>query len=81
MIARHYEKPISYFFLLGVSVDKNDYYPLEEELLFMFRQLPESQQNITLEYVNQPVKILNRAYDRKLADEFAKYENQDDIEN
>jgi len=65
-IAAHYEKPISYFYPPRVSVDKNELSELDEELLFLFFQLPETQKLIALEYIRQQVEIINRAIEKNL---------------
>ena len=64
-IAAHYDKPISYFFPPGVSVDKNELSSLDEELLLLFFQLPETQKYIAIEFLRQQVDITNRAIEKQ----------------
>ncbi len=61
IIAAHYEKPISYFYPPRVVVKKDELDQLEEELIFLFSQLPEIQKRISLEYIKQQVDITNKA--------------------
>jgi len=67
-IAAHFEKPISYFYPPRVIVNKDELSSLDEELLFLFIQLPDTQKHIALEYVKQQVEIINIAVDRKNLD-------------
>ncbi len=67
-IASLYEKPISYFFPPRVTINKDELSSLDEELLALFRQLPDQQKYITLEYVKQQVEISRKAFDRRLRD-------------
>lgn len=69
LIARHYEKPISYFFPPGVSISKDELSPIDQELLSLFQNLPVSQQYIVLEYAKQQLNISINAFHRMLADE------------
>jgi transcriptional regulator with XRE-family HTH domain len=71
LIAAHYEKPISFFYPPRVTISKDDLSPLDEELISLFHQLPESQRYIALEYVKQQVDVALKAFNRKLADEVA----------
>jgi transcriptional regulator with XRE-family HTH domain len=70
-IAAHYEKPISYFYPPKVSISKNELSSLDEELISLFHQLPESLQYIALEYTKQQADIALNAFHRKLADDTA----------
>jgi len=63
-IAAHYNKPISYFFPPRVTVGKSELSALDEELLFLFFQLPETQQHIAIEYLRQQVDITNKALEK-----------------
>lgn len=69
-IAAHYDKPISYFYPPRVSVDKNELSSLDEELLFLFFQLPETQKHIAIEYLRQQVDIINRAIEKQNLKDF-----------
>ena len=69
-IAAHYDKPISYFFPPRVTVDKSELSSLDEELLFLFFQLPETQQHIAIEYLRQQVDISNKALENLRNREF-----------
>lgn len=71
-IAAHYEKPISFFYPLGVVINKEELTPLDEELLFLFFQLPDTQKHIAIEYIKQQVELTNKAYDRKFKEEIIK---------
>ncbi len=71
-IAAHYEKPISYFFPPSVSINKSELSSLEEELLFLFLQLPDTQRFIAIEYIKQQVEIINKARIRAALDEMNK---------
>jgi len=66
--AEHYDKPISYFFPKGFAIKKDDLSPLDEELLLLFFQLPETQKLIALEYTRQQVDITEKASDRQNID-------------
>jgi transcriptional regulator with XRE-family HTH domain len=61
LIAAHYNKPISYFYPPRVTANKEDLTRLDEELLFLFFQLPDTQKFIAIEYVRLQVEIINRA--------------------
>ena len=65
MSARHYEKPISNCFHRGVSIDKSEFNPLEEELFFLYSQLSTTQKHMAIEYYKQQVEITNRVHDRQ----------------
>ena len=67
-IAAHYDKPISYFFPPRVTVDKSELSALDEELIFLFFQLPETQKRIALEYIRQQVEITNKAFEKQNLD-------------
>jgi len=71
-IAAHYDKPISYFFPSRVSIDKSELSALDEELLFLFLQLPDTQQQISVEYIRQQVDITNRALEKQNLEKFIK---------
>ena len=71
LIAAYYEKPISFFYPPRVTIGKDELSSLDEELISLFHQLPESQQYITLEYVKQQADISLKAFRRKLADDVA----------
>jgi len=71
LIAAHYEKPISFFYHPRVIISKDELSSLDEELISLFHQLPESQQYITLEYVKQQADISLKAFHRKIADDVA----------
>ena len=60
-IAAHYNKPISYFFPQRVTANKEDLTQLDEELLFLFFQLPDTQKYIAIEYIRLQVEITNNA--------------------
>lgn len=42
IISNYYKKPISYFFPEMVKVGKGELSPLDEELIMLFRELPET---------------------------------------
>jgi len=46
--------------------------PIHEELLTMFDQLPETQQQIALEYIKQQVQIVQKVRERMMIDEIHK---------
>ena len=71
-IAAHFEKPISYFYPPRVVVSKDELTSLDEELLFLFFQLPDTQKHIAIEYIKQQVELTNKAYDRKFKAELNK---------
>ena len=71
LIAAYYDKPISFFYHPRVTISKDELSSLDEELISLFQQLPESQQYITLEYVKQQADIALKAFHRQLADDFA----------
>jgi transcriptional regulator with XRE-family HTH domain len=64
-IAAHYDKPISFFYPPRVVINQNELTQLDEELLFLFIQLPETQKHIAIEYIRQQVDITNREFDRQ----------------
>jgi transcriptional regulator with XRE-family HTH domain len=74
-IAVYFEKPISYFFPPQVSIKKSDFSKLAEETLFLFEQLPEQQQYITVEYIKQQLAYTNNASDRQTFEEISKIRN------
>lgn len=65
-------KPISYFFPPQETYQKGDLTPIHEELLTMFDQLPELQQQIAIEYINQQLQLTQRAQERLIAEELNK---------
>jgi len=65
-IAAHYDKPISYFFPPRVIIKKEELSQLDEELLFLFFQLPDIQKHIALEYIRQQVEITKKANEKKI---------------
>lgn len=65
-------KPISYFFPPQETYQKSDLTPTHEELLTMFDQLPEIQQQIAIEYIKQQVQLTQRAQERLIAEELNK---------
>ena len=65
VIALHYDKPISYFYPDDVKVSENDLSPLDEEIIKLFWQLPDTQKHIALEYVRHQVEIINKALDNE----------------
>lgn len=46
-------------------VNRDDLSSLDEELLFLFIQLPNTQKHIAIEYIRQQVEITNKAFDRQ----------------
>lgn len=72
LIASHYEKPISFFYPPRVTINKSELALLEEELLFLFIQLPDTQKLIAIEYVKQQVEISIRARERAKFEELNK---------
>ncbi len=42
--------------------------PLDEELIKLFWQLPDTQKHIALEYVRQQVEVINRALGHEVAE-------------
>jgi len=68
-IAAHYEKPISFFYPPRVTINKSELTALDEELLFLFIQLPDTQKLIAIEYVKQQVEITRKARERAIFDE------------
>ena len=64
VIAINYNKPISYFFPPELVVSKEHLTPIEEELLFLFYKLPNSQQIITVEYIREQVTIIKKVFDK-----------------
>ena len=74
-IAAHYDKPISYFYPDRVTINKSELSKLDEELLFLFNQLPETQKHITMEYVKQQMIITNKALERERFARFQEDQN------
>jgi transcriptional regulator with XRE-family HTH domain len=68
IIAAHYGKPISYFFPVRVTVNP-ELSKLEEELITYFRDLPDTQQFIVIEYIKQLQEVLKKAFLRNLHEE------------
>jgi hypothetical protein len=75
-IAAFYEKPIGYFFPPSITVNKNRLSQLEEELIFLFSQLPNTQQRISLEYVKQQLEMTIKANEQELAAQYAEYKSK-----
>jgi len=73
-IAAHFEKPISYFYPPRVTINKSELTPLDEELLFLFIQLPDTQKHIALEYIKQQVDITNKALEKQNLEKLIKPE-------
>ena len=71
IIARHFNKPINYFFPDNVKVSEGDLSPLDEELIKLFWELPEPQKHIALEYVRQQVEVINKALGHEAAKKHA----------
>lgn len=71
-IAAHYDKPISYFYPPRVVIDKDELSALDEELLFLFFQLPDTQKRISIEYTRQQVEITTRALEKANFEKFTK---------
>ena len=69
-IAAHYDKPISYFYPPRVVINKDELTQLAEELLFLFNQLPETQKQISMEYIKQQVNITNNALEKVNTEKF-----------
>lgn len=65
-------KPIGYFFPPQETYQKGDLTPTHEELLTMFDQLPEIQQQIAIEYIKQQLQLTQRAQERLIAEELNK---------
>ncbi len=59
-IAINYNKPISYFFPPELVINKEDLTPLEQEILFLFNKLPNTQQHIAIEYMKEQVLFLSK---------------------
>lgn len=76
IISNHYGKPISYFYPPIVSIDKSKLSPIEEELIFMFSQLPLTQQRISLQYTKQQVQITEKADLHELNEIYAEFKNK-----
>lgn len=64
-IAAHYDKPISFFYPPRVVINKDELSTLDEELLFLFLQLPDTQKHIAIEYIRQQVEITKKALSRE----------------
>lgn len=61
LIAAYYDKPISYFFHPVNRISKKELTPIEEELIMTFRQLPNTQKKISLEYVKTQLEVVEKA--------------------
>lgn len=64
-IAAHYDKPISFFYPPRVVINQDELTTLDEELLFLFIQLPDTQKHIAIEYIRQQVDITNKTFERQ----------------
>lgn len=71
-IAAHYDKPISYFYPPRVKIVKDDLSALEEELLFLFIQLPDIQKHIALEYIRQQVQLTIKAIEKQTLEDLSR---------
>jgi hypothetical protein len=49
---------------------KDELSHLDEELLFLFFQLPDTQKHIAIEYLRKQVEITNKAIEKMIADRF-----------
>jgi len=76
LIARHFNKPISYFFPDYVKVTEGDLSPLDEELVKLFWELPKTQKHIALEYVRQQVDVINKALGHEAAKKHAEIKSK-----
>jgi len=74
-IAAFYEKPIGFFYPPQITVNKDHLSQLEEELIFLFLQLPTTQQRIALEYIKQQVEITIKALDQENNDLYADFKS------
>jgi transcriptional regulator with XRE-family HTH domain len=74
-IAGNYDKPISFFYPPSISVNKDQLSQLEEELIFLFSQLPTTQQRIALEYIKQQVEITIKASDQEFEERYAEFKS------
>jgi transcriptional regulator with XRE-family HTH domain len=74
-IAALYEKPISFFYPPRVTVNKDELSKLEEEIIFLFSQLPDTQQRIALEYIKQQVEITIKASDQEFEERYAEFKS------
>ncbi len=75
LIAAYYEKPIGFFYPPSISVNKDQLSQLEEELIFLFSQLPITQQRIGLEYIKQQVDITLKASDQEFNEQYAEFKS------
>lgn len=75
-IAAFYEKPIGFFYPPSITVNKDQLSQLEEELIFLFSQLPTTQQHIALEYIKQQVEITIKAYDQDSNNLYAEFKSK-----
>ena len=57
-IALTYKKPISYFFPPEFAIHQDELAPIEEELLFLFKKLPNVQQHIAIEQMKEQVGFI-----------------------
>ena len=64
-IAAHYDKPISFFYPPRVVINIGEVSPLNEEFLFIFIQLPDTQKHIAIEHIRQQVEISKKALGRE----------------
>jgi len=71
-IAAYYDKPVSFFYPPRVTINKSELSALDEELLFLFYQLPETQQHIAIEYIKQQVSIVDKARKREITEDLLK---------
>ena len=74
-IAAFYEKPIGYFFPPSITVNKDHLSQLEEELIYLFSQLPDTQQRISLEYVKQQLDITIKASEQEFNSQYAEFKS------
>jgi transcriptional regulator with XRE-family HTH domain len=66
LIASYFQKPIGFFFPPYPTIQvKGELTTIEQELVMEFRELPETQQFIALEYVRQQRKMVEKATSRK----------------
>ena len=75
-IAAYFNKPISYFYPPRVTIDRAELSALDEELLFLFFQLPETQQQIAIEYLRQQVDITNKALEKVILNNASKHNSE-----
>jgi transcriptional regulator with XRE-family HTH domain len=74
-IAAFYERPIDYFSPPSITINKDQLSQLEEELIFLFLQLPSTQQRIALEYVKQQLDITIKANEQELNSQYAEFKS------